>query len=287
MKSYLLTTSALVLALGTTPMQAQTSAARMLQYSEANKLPTYPLYISDQKTTHLVFPFPVTYVDLGSSGLLAAKATGAENIVRVKAAAAGFPESNMTVLTSDGKLYSFVVNYRHDPKVLSLDLGAAGPGPAAGREAILSSSPIPHGNLDAYSRQALAAGGSAARASANQLSVRAGRVGYQQETLFFPLHLTNQSNITYDVDFVKFYIQDKQLARRTAEQALEITPIYVFQGSANRIVVRGQLQQVYIFKKFTIPEQKQLIIEVYEKGGGRHVQLKLSNADLLRARGFR
>lgn len=101
---------------------------RMLQNSEANKLPTHPLYISDQKTTHLVFSFPVTYVDLGSSGLIAAnaKATSAENIVRVKAASAGFPESNMTVLTSDGKLYSFVVNYQHDPKVLSLDLGAAG-----------------------------------------------------------------------------------------------------------------------------------------------------------------
>ena len=108
MKTTLFATSALLLGLAAAPVRAQTSAARMLQYSEANKLPTYPLYISDQKTTHLVFPFPVTYVDLGSSGLIAAKATGAENIVRVKAASAGFPESNMTVLTSDGKLYSFV-----------------------------------------------------------------------------------------------------------------------------------------------------------------------------------
>ncbi|AMJ66037.1 hypothetical protein AXW84_11790 [Hymenobacter sp. PAMC 26628] len=194
--------------LGAAPARAQTSAARMLNYSEANKLPTYPPYISEQKTTHLVFPFPVTYVDLGSSGLVAAKATGAENIVRVKAAGAGFPETNMTVLTSDGKLYSFVVNYQRDPKVLSLDLGAAG-GTAASGEAILSNSPIPQGNLDAYSKQALEASGTAASESANQLSLRAGAVGYRQETLFFPLHLANRSNVTYDVDFVKFYIQDK------------------------------------------------------------------------------
>lgn len=260
----------------------------MLQYSEANKLPTYPLYISDQKTTHLVFPFPVTYVDLGSSGLIAAKATGAENIVRVKAASAGFPESNMTVLTSDGKLYSFVVNYQHDPKVLSLDLGAAGSTSSSPLgAAILSNSPIPQGNLDAYSRQALAAGGTSASESANQLSVRAGNVGYKQETLFFALHIANKSNVTYDVDFVKFYIQDKQVAKRTAEQALEIMPIYVFNGGMKKIDVKGKLEQVYIFKKFTIPEQKQLIIEVYEKGGGRNVKLKLSNADLLKARTFK
>jgi hypothetical protein len=119
------------------------------------------------------------------------------------------------------------------------------------------------------------------------LSVRAGNVGYQQETLFFPLHIANKSNVTYDVDFVKFYIQDKQVAQRTAEQALEIAPIYVFNGSLKKIQAKGQLEQVYIFKKFTIPEQKQLIVEVYEKGGGRNIKLKLTNSDLLKARTFR
>ncbi|GAB3298502.1 conjugative transposon protein TraN [Hymenobacter tenuis] len=287
MNNVFFATSALALLLSSAPGRAQTTPARMLQYSEANKLPTYPLFLSDQKTTHLVFPFPVTYVDLGNSGLLAAKAPGAENIVRVKAAAAGFPESNMTVLTSDGKLYSFVVNYQHNPKVLSLDLGAAGSASSAPGAVILASSPIPQGNLDAYSRRALAFGGTCARRRDHQLRLRAGTVGYQQETLFFPLHLANQSQVTYDVDFVKFYIQDRQGARRTAEQALELTPLYVFNGTQKKLEAKGQLQQVYVFKKFTIPEQQQLLVEVYEKGGGRHLTLTLSNADLLKARTFK
>lgn len=292
MKILFLTTAALLLAAMSKPAAAQSTPARMLQYSEANKLPTYPLYISDQKTTHLVFPFPVTYVDLGSSGLLAAKATGAENIVRVKAASVGFPESNMTVLTSDGKLYSFVVNYQHDPKVLSLDLGAATLSPAyvdiAGAgEAILSNSPIPQSNLDAYAKQALTTRGTAVAETKNQLNLRAGLVGYRQETLFFPLHITNRSNVTYDIDFVKFYIQDRKVAKRTAEQALEVTPVYVYNGAQRKIEVMGNLKQVYIFKKFTIPDQKQLVIELYEKGGGRNVKLKLANSDLLRAHTFK
>ncbi len=40
-------------------------------------------------------------------------------------------------------------------------------------------------------------------------------------------------------------------------------------------------------KKFAIPEQKQLIVELYEKGGGRNIKLKLTNSDLLKARTFR
>lgn len=256
--------------------------------NDKGKLPTTALYVSDQKTTHLVFPYPVTYVDLGNSGIIAAKATGADNIVRVKSAGTNFPETNITVLTSNGKLYMFTVNYQHDPKVLSLDMGAAASSITASEsgEAILSNSPIGQGNLDAYSKQALARGGSSASESANQLSVKCGSVGYKQETLFFPLHIANKSNVTYDVDFVKFYIQDKKVAKRTAEQAIEITPIYVYNGSQKKIDVKGTLEQVFVFKKFTIPEQKQLIIEVYEKGGGRNVKLSLANSDLLKARTF-
>ncbi|TDN39857.1 conjugative transposon protein TraN [Hymenobacter sp. UV11] len=259
---------------------------------EPTKLPTTPLYVSDQKTSHLVFPFPVTYVDLGNPGIIASKATGAENIVRVKAASSTFPEANMTVLTSGGKLYMFLVSYQHDPKVLSLDMGAAagegsGEATASTGGAILSNSPIPQGSLDAYSVEALSRGGTSASESANQLSLRSGAVGYRQETLFFPLHIANKSNVTYDVDFVKFYIQDKQVAKRTAEQAIEINPIYVFNGAKKKIDAKGTLEQVYIFKKFTIPEQKQLIIELYEKGGGRNIKLKLSNSDLLKAKTFK
>ena len=77
------------------------------------------------------------------------------------------------------------------------------------------------------------------------------------------------------------------MAKRTAEQALEIAPVYVFNGASRKIAARGTLEQVYIFRKFTIPEQKQLIIELYEKGGGRNLKLRLDNADLLKARTFK
>jgi conjugative transposon TraN protein len=287
--------------LASTAAQATEAAPKMLAYSDANKMASYPLFVSDQKTSHLVFPFPVTYVDLGSSGIIAAKATGAENIVRVKAARVQFSETNMTVLTSDGKLYSFVVNYARDPKVLSLDLadrGGRAERPAAsssadrgtersaGTTAILSNSPITQGNLEEYAQQALAKKGSVANESANQLTVKAGQVGYRQETLFFPLHITNKSTVTYDIDFIKFYIQDKQVAKRTAEQAIELQPIYIYNAPNKKIESHSTVDQVFIFKKFTIPDKKQLVVEIYEKGGGRNIKLKLSNSQVLSAHNF-
>lgn len=48
-------------------------------------IPPYGLEVTYDKTTHIIFPSSVRYVDLGSSNLIAGKADGAENVIRVKA----------------------------------------------------------------------------------------------------------------------------------------------------------------------------------------------------------
>ena len=51
---------------------------------------------------HVIFPAPIRYVDLGSIDLLAAKADGAENVLRVKAASRTIrSETNLSVITDD------------------------------------------------------------------------------------------------------------------------------------------------------------------------------------------
>ena len=61
------------------------------------------LEITYDKTVHIIFPAPVKYVDLGSTNLIAGKADGAENVIRVKAAKKHFrQETNMSVITEDG-----------------------------------------------------------------------------------------------------------------------------------------------------------------------------------------
>ena len=64
--------------------------------------------VTFSKTVHILFPSEVKYVDLGSYDIIADKATGAENVVRIKAAVKGFEgETNFSVITADGCFYSF------------------------------------------------------------------------------------------------------------------------------------------------------------------------------------
>lgn len=66
-------------------------------------IPPHGLEITYDKTVHVIFPSPIKYVDLGSTNLIAGKADGAENVIRVKAARKQFRnETNMSVITEDG-----------------------------------------------------------------------------------------------------------------------------------------------------------------------------------------
>lgn len=75
------------------------------------------------KTVHIIFPSAVRYVDLGSDRIIAGKADGAENVIRVKAATEGFPgETNFSVICEDGSFYSFNARYAHEPEMLNIEM---------------------------------------------------------------------------------------------------------------------------------------------------------------------
>lgn len=86
-------------------------------------IPPYALEVTFNKTVHVIFPAPIRYVDLGSADLLAAKADGTENVLRVKAALRDFSrESNLSVITEDGNYYTFNVKYADEPVRLSVEM---------------------------------------------------------------------------------------------------------------------------------------------------------------------
>ncbi len=67
------------------PTAATASTQKILSLQEHNYIGSYRMTVGFQKTTHLIFPYAVSYVDLGNGGIIADKARGAENIVKVKA----------------------------------------------------------------------------------------------------------------------------------------------------------------------------------------------------------
>jgi conjugative transposon TraN protein len=101
--------------------------------------------------------------------------------------------------------------------------------------------------------------------------------------LFLHTEIKNTSDIPFDIDFLVFKIVDKKVVKRTAIQETIIEPLRAHNYLTS---VKGKKTEstVFAFKKFTIPDKKQLVVEIFEKDGGRHQRFVIKNGDLARAR---
>jgi Bacteroides conjugative transposon TraN protein len=257
-------------------------------------IPPYALEVTFNKTVHVIFPAPIRYVDLGSADLLAAKADGTDNVLRVKAALRDFSrESNLSVITEDGSYYTFNVKYADEPVKLSVEMtDFLHDGEAVNR---------PNNALAVYMQELGQESPLLVKLIMQSIyknndreikHIGSKRFGIQHTLkgiythnglLYFHLQLKNSSNVPYNIDFITFKIVDKKVAKRTAIQEQVIWPL---RAHNNLMLVGGKRTERMIFtlQKFTIPDDKMLVVELNEQGGGRHQRFTVDNADLVRAK---
>ena len=257
-------------------------------------IPPHGLEVTYDKTVHIIFPAPVKYVDLGSPDLIAGKADGAENVIRIKATVKNFrKETNMSVITEDGSFYTFNVKYTDEPLLLNVEMcDFIHDGESVNR---------PNNSMEIYLKELGSESPMLVRLIMKSIykndkreirHIGSKRFGIQyllkglyvhNDLLYFHTQIRNSSNVPFDVDFITFKIVDKEVVKRTAVQEQVIYPL-----RAHNYVTRvgGKQSQCTVFttEKFTIPDDKKLIIEMHEKNGGRHQSFTVENEDLVRAR---
>ena len=251
----------------------------------------YRLEVTFSKTVHLIFPSAVKYVDLGSTDIIAGKSDGVENVVRVKAAVEGFSEeTNFSVITSDGTFYSFIVVYADQPALLNINMDQwkAGEHPVAGGGGVQvaelgTEDPalVRKVMYTIYQRNRRDVKHIGSREFGMTALLRG--IYVHRDLLFLHISLANASNVPFDVDFIRFRIVDKKVAKRTAQQETTIEPVRTY-SALTRIEGQSSGRMVYAFSKITIPDDKFLEVEIYEKDGSRHQRFHIENADLVAAR---
>jgi conjugative transposon TraN protein len=238
--------------------------------------------LTTNKTTTLVFPAAVKPADLGSKDILAQKAPDNENILFLKAATAGFRETNLTVITADGKLYTFTVTYDSMPAKTVYNI--AEPQAVNRSEVMFNAGSMNPASIERCARKLLRAKrlvyGIKDNSGDMQLTVNG--IYIKEQLLFFQLVFDNTSAINYDIDFIRFSINDNKIAKRTATQQQELKPVCVA-GNSKHVRANSKTVLVFAFDKFTIPDAKSFMIQVGEKNGGRHLQLRVKNRKLINA----
>ena len=257
-------------------------------------VPPYGLEVTYDKTTHIIFPSAVRYVDLGSPNLVAGKADGAENVIRVKAVVRNFrDETNMSVITESGSFYTFNVKYAEEPLLLNIEM----------KDFIHDGSKVnrPNNALDIYLKEL----GSESpklvqlinksihkenKRHVKHIGSKAFGIQYllrgiytHNGLLYFHTQVRNQSNVPFEVDFVTFKIVDKKVMKRTAIQEQIVFPLRAY-NYATLVAGNKDERTMFTFDKFTIPAGKVLVVELNEKSGGRHQSFTVESEDIVRAK---
>lgn len=255
------------------------------------KIEPYKMQVTYDKTSHLIFPSGIRYVDLGSEYLIAGKAEDAENVLRVKAAVRSFePETNFSVITNDGRFYSFDVDYSEYPYVLSYDLLTMQKSvdKANGNDVLFeelgNNSPSLAGLLleTIYKKDKRIVKHIGAKSFGIQYILKG--IYIHNGKYYFHTELRNKSNVPFNIDFINFKVVDKKVAKRTVVQERPLTPLRTYKPLEQGIYGKSTEQNVFLLDQFTIADDKVLLIEVYEKNGGRHQTLQVENSDLAKAR---
>ena len=278
----------------------QRAAGNDLYQGITRKLPyrqmvtPHGVQVTFAKTVHIIFPSAVRYVDLGSDWIIAGKADGVENVIRVKATTEGFPgETNFSVICEDGSFYSFNARYAHEPEMLNIEM----------KDFLENgdTTDFSHTRMNIYFREL--AGESPLlvklimqsiykedRREIRHLGCKRFGVQFLLKSVhshnglfYFHTETRNRSNVAFRTDFIRFKIVDKKVPKRTAIQERVIDPV----RSYNEVLVtegKSDVRTVYAVPQFTIPDDKLLVIELFEKDGGRHQTIRVENADLVAAK---
>ncbi|WP_149914012.1 conjugative transposon protein TraN [Sphingobacterium cavernae] len=288
MKNHLKTFWAIALILG---FAAQSYAQDSIKTPLAlGKIEPYKMEVTYDKTSHLIFPTAIRYVDLGSEFLIAGKAEDAENVLRVKASVRDFePETNFSVITNDGLFYSFNVYYSSYPEALSYNLQTMQKAvdKASGNEVLFeelgNNSPSLAGLLleTIYKKDKRIVKHIGAKSFGIQFILKG--IYIHNGKYYFHTELRNSTNVPFGIDFINFKVVDKKVAKRTVVQEHALTPLRTYKP-LDEINGKATEQNVFLLDQFTIADDKVLLIEIYEKNGGRHQILQVENSDLIQAR---
>ncbi|UMQ41553.1 conjugative transposon protein TraN [Chryseobacterium sp. Y16C] len=117
-----------------------------------------------------------------------------------------------------------------------------------------------------------------------KLSFQLNNVYVISDYIFLDMTFKNNSNLSYDIEALKFSIEDKKIHKATNNQSIEMTPLFQLNSQKH---FKKNFRNIYVFKKFTYPNSKVMMIRLIEEQlSGRTIEMKVNYSDILKADTF-
>ncbi len=248
------------------------------------------IYANDQKNVALFFPEPIRQGITGSENFAFTYNREKEQHLGLLQAIPG-NDSNLLVISTNGLVFSYIVRYSHTLENLNYFISESG---SIGKESLHFndvslerieniSAPPPeriiadrtsyYQNFSSYllkSKQRI--GKIKKRKEGIELNVK--NIVFDGEELYFVINLKNDSPIDYELSFLSIAVETRKKGKKKSMQKLVREPLYKFM--VPRLVSKGHSADfVYVLPKFSIAEDKIIIIDLKEANGERDIKLKV------------
>ena len=117
-----------------------------------------------------------------------------------------------------------------------------------------------------------------------KLNVQLNNVYVMSDYIFLDMTFKNNSNLSYEIEDLKFSIEDKKIYKATNNQSIDMTPLFQLNPQKH---FRKNFRNIYVFKKFTYPNSKVMMIRLIEEQlSGRTIEMKVNYSEILKADTF-
>lgn len=237
------------------------------------------IYINENVSTHLITMEDIEYVDISVPDIVGN--TPNNNTVRVKPIKTG-ANGVITIVTERFMVQYFLVYTSDLTKVFtSINIPYSDVTSYMNPETNLTKS-----EMYDYSYRMFISKNKYFDVSTkkNGMKIALNNIYTLDKYFFIDLSLFNYSNIMYDIEQIRFKIEDKKRSKATTNQSIEINPLQQLQQD-NKF--RKKYRNIFVFEKFTFPDDKIFCIEIAEKQiSGRTITLQIDYADILNADAF-
>jgi len=238
--------------------------------------------ISPFVTTHFVSPEPILYVDISSQnveGDLPAK-----NILRLKPDSSTFAHGGsfqITIVTQ-----SYIATYRLNcsPANFTTKYYVIAVNPTEALQTDPQSYISPR-EFESLCLKALSHRRTIKNISSKQYGMEmwTSNIFIVGEYLIFDIGAKNKTKLQYNLDGLKFRLQDKYAVNAAVSQEIELKPVYQLYPT-DGMLIKGRWRNLFVFKKFTFPNRKVFHIEITENQiSGRKVEMNIDYNQVLQS----
>jgi len=241
--------------------------------------PLDTIYANDQKNVALFFPNPIRQGITGASHFVFTYNREKEQYFGLLQAKPG-TESNLLAITSDGKVYSYILKYSDElPKLnyfIDEDESFGNESPVL--EMPKTKNTVSNMDRTAYFQRASeylpkSSSETIAVKRRNGIRLRLRKMVYDASEVYLVMEVKNKSGIDFEIDYLNVYRTNGNNNRKASYQRLRQEVVY--KHKMPNAIADGKSQRfVFVLPKFVLGDNEKLMLELKERNGSRKVVLE-------------